>query len=102
MNPLTLHATNYRTFERLDVDLPSGCVAVVGPNGAGKSSILNLIDVALFAERGELAPLLTVGEEDLELTLTFEHAGELYRLSARSRMPTGSRSHARPPPRRRS
>lgn len=89
MNPLHLSAHGYRTFDTLDIDLPTGTVAVVGPNGAGKSSILNLIDVALFAERGELAPLLTVGEEEMEIALTFEHAGELYRVrrqySARGR-----------------
>lgn len=89
MNPLKITASNYRTFERLDVDLPSGCVAIIGENGAGKSSILNLVDVALFAGRGELPPLLTTGEEELCLELEFEHAGELYRVrrqfSARGR-----------------
>ena len=83
MNPLHLTASNYRTFECLDVDLPTGCVAVAGENGAGKSSILNAIDVALFAEKGELAPLLTTGEDELEICLEFEHAGELYRVRRR-------------------
>jgi energy-coupling factor transporter ATP-binding protein EcfA2 len=80
MNPLRMCATNYRTFADLDVELPAGCTAIIGPNGAGKSSVLNLVDVALFADRGELAALLTTDEERLELTLTFEHAGEVYRV----------------------
>jgi DNA repair exonuclease SbcCD ATPase subunit len=80
VNPRHLTATNYRTFPDLDIALPDGCVAVTGPNGAGKSSILNLVDIALFADRGELPPLLTSGEERLELQLEFEHAGELYRV----------------------
>lgn len=80
MNPLRVTATNYRTFERLDVEIPTGCIAVIGENGAGKSSIINLVDVALFAGRGELPGLLTTGEELLEISLEFEHAGELYRV----------------------
>jgi DNA repair exonuclease SbcCD ATPase subunit len=89
VNPLRVTASNYRTFERLDVTLPTGTVAIVGPNGAGKSSILNAVDVCLFADRGELPGLLTVGEDELELQLEFEHGGELYRVrrqfSARGR-----------------
>lgn len=80
MNPLRVQATNYRTFADLDVEIPVGCTAVIGPNGAGKSSILNVVDVALFADRGELPALLTTDEERLELALEFEHAGELYRV----------------------
>lgn len=93
MNPLRLSATNYRTFEQFDFEIPSGCTAIVGSNGAGKSSVLNLIDVCLFAgvlEPGkqpqpgrELAPLLTLGEDEMELTLEFEHARDLYRARRR-------------------
>lgn len=83
MNPLRLSATNYRTFERFDLEIPSGCTAIIGNNGAGKSSVLNLIDVCLFADRGELAPLLTQGEDEMELTLEFEHAHDLYRVRRR-------------------
>lgn len=83
MTPLRLSAICYRTFERLDLEIPSGCTAIVGPNGAGKSSVLNLIDVCLFADRGELAPLLTQGEDEMELTLEFEHDRELYRVRRR-------------------
>jgi exonuclease SbcC len=89
MNPLRLQMQNVRTFERLDLDFPSGCTAIVGANGAGKSTILNAVDVALFAGRGELPPLLTTGEEELALELTFEHGGDMYRVrrqfSARGR-----------------
>lgn len=89
MNPLAIRATNLRTFEQLDLELPSGCVVIGGANGAGKSTILNAIDVALFADRGELPALLSLGEEELQLELQFEHAGELYRVrrlfSARGR-----------------
>jgi exonuclease SbcC len=80
VNPLTLHATNVRTFAELDLAVPNGCVVIGGENGAGKSTILNLIDVALFAGRGELAPLLTLGEDELTVELRFEHGGELYRV----------------------
>lgn len=80
MNPLAIRATNVRTFESLDLDLPTGCIVIGGENGAGKSTILNAIDIALFAGRGELPPLLSLGEEELRLELTFEHGDELYRV----------------------
>jgi exonuclease SbcC len=83
VNPLRIRATNYRTFRHLEVELPDGCVAVLGENGAGKSSIVNVIDYALFgAESRSLAELLTDDgvATDLELELTFEHAGETYRV----------------------
>jgi DNA repair exonuclease SbcCD ATPase subunit len=80
MNPRRVTASNYRTFERLDLDLATGTSVIVGENGAGKSSIVNLIDVALFAGRGELAPLVTLGETSMEVVLEFEHDGELYRV----------------------
>jgi exonuclease SbcC len=80
VHPLILSLRNVRTFADLDLKLPQGCSAIVGPNGAGKSSLLSALDVALFADRGELASLLTKGEEHLEISLTFEHGGELYRV----------------------
>jgi exonuclease SbcC len=81
VNPLRIHATGYRTFARLDLDLPTGCVAIVGENGAGKSSIVNLIDLCLFGpESRTLADYVTLGENDLLVELEFEHAGEIYRV----------------------
>lgn len=80
MNPLRLWASGYRTFDELDLQIPDGCTAIVGPNGAGKSSILNVVDVVLFAERGELNDLLSTDHDALELGLEFEHAGETYRV----------------------
>lgn len=83
MNPLRIRARSYRTFEALDLDLPEGCVAVVGSNGAGKSSIVNVIDLALFGpETRSLGDYLTRGGADteMEIELTFEHGGELYRV----------------------
>lgn len=80
MNPTRLRLVNVGRWSDVDVDLPAGTVALVGENGQGKSTLLNAIDVALFAERGELNDLLTAGEDRLEIELTFEHAGELYRV----------------------
>ena len=82
MNPLSLRASNYRSFAELELDLSVGCTAIVGDNGAGKSSIVNVIDVALFGpETRTLADHLSDdGASELEIELTFEHAGELYRV----------------------
>jgi DNA repair exonuclease SbcCD ATPase subunit len=83
INPLRVRAQNYRSFAELDLELPVGVTAIVGPNGAGKSSILDAIDLALFADRGELARKLTRGEDTLWLELEFEHGGTVYRVRRR-------------------
>lgn len=84
MNPLSLHARNYRSFETLDVDLPDGCVAVLGENGYGKSSVVEAIEVALFGEcrTGRLPAQLTLGVTDEEMLIELEltHAHEHYRI----------------------
>lgn len=91
MNPLRLTAENYRSFERLDLDLPSGTVAIVGENGAGKSSIVNVVDLALFGPPSRnLGDYLSEDavDEALVLCLEFEHRGERYRVR-RSYSPKG-------------
>lgn len=83
MNPLRVRATNYRSFGRLDFELPAGVAAITGENGAGKSSLVNLIDLALFGPEGRSwAPYLTQGGDgtELEVELEFEHAGAVYRV----------------------
>jgi len=78
---LHLHAENYRSFQEIDFDFPSGACAIIGPNGAGKSTLLGAVDLALFCAKGELPPYLSedaVG--DLMVELTFEHGGETYRV----------------------
>lgn len=91
MKPLRLRATNFRTFPELDLELHGGLVGILGElrdapdgadsNGAGKSSILEAIDIALFGRRS-LAGFLTRGGDvtELMLELTFEHAGDTYRV----------------------
>lgn len=84
MNPTRLQLRNYRCFDELDLDLPTGCVAVLGANGAGKSSIVGAIELALFGpESRSLADALsdTAGvDDDLSVELEFDHAGEVYRV----------------------
>jgi len=68
-------------FADLDLDIPTGSLAIAGPNGSGKSTLLRAIDLALFADGSrDLAPCLAPWADRLEITLTFEHAGETYRV----------------------
>lgn len=91
MNPLSIHARNYRCFEQLDFELPDGCLAILGANGAGKSSIVNAIDLTIFGpESRSLADALSdQADDELLLELELEHAGARYRIrrtfSARGR-----------------
>jgi exonuclease SbcC len=81
VNPTRVHATNFRSYESLDLELPSGCVAIVGENGAGKSSLVSLVDLALFGPQSRsLADYVTEGEEDMEIGVEFEHRGDVYRV----------------------
>lgn len=100
MRPLRLRARNLRTFPDLDLTFDHGVVGILGElrdapegadsNGAGKSTLLEAIDIALFGRRS-LAGYLTRGGDvdELMVELTFEHAGETYRVrrtySARGR-----------------
>lgn len=100
MTPLRLRAENFRTFGSLDIEFERGLIGILGElrdappgadsNGAGKSSLLEAIDICLFGRRS-LAGFLTRGgvADSMMLELTFEHAGELYRVrrtySARGR-----------------
>jgi len=91
VKPLRLRATNFRTYETIDQTFEGGLMVILGnvvdapdgidSNGAGKSSILEAIDIALFGRRS-LQPFLTRGGDvtELMLELTFEHAGETYRV----------------------
>lgn len=83
INPLRIWASGYRAFDELPpLDIPLGCTGIVGSNGAGKSSLVNVIDIALFAEPGELGgdDVLSTDHDQLEVGLEFEHAGETYRV----------------------
>jgi DNA replication and repair protein RecF len=39
-----LSLTDFRSYERLEVDLPAGTAAFVGPNGQGKTNLVEAID----------------------------------------------------------
>lgn len=81
MKPLRLEITNVGRFPHAELDFQDGCVALVGPNGAGKSTLLGSIEAALFADgTRDLAPMLGPHGDRMEIVLTFEHAGEVYRV----------------------
>lgn len=59
MRLVSLSVRQWRSFERLDLDLPDGLIAVRGDNGAGKTTIAEAIGWAFF---GRLRPGAKVGE----------------------------------------
>ena len=43
MRVVAVRGTQFRCYERLELDLPAGLVALVGPNGAGKTALIEMI-----------------------------------------------------------
>lgn len=81
MNIRSVTAVDFRSYPLLDVEFPLGATAIVGENGAGKSSIIQAIDFALFAGRGEGARLVRRGVVDMSVAVVVEHAGEVYSIA---------------------
>ena len=81
MKPLRLTARGYRSFADLDYAFVDGATAVVGSNGAGKSSLIGAVEIALFGPRSRsLEPLVREGQNEMQLTLEFEHGDDVYRV----------------------
>ncbi len=81
MKPIRLTARSFRSFADLDYVFAEGATAVTGSNGAGKSTLIGAVEIALFGPRSRsLEPLVREGEEDMQLCLEFEHAGETFRV----------------------
>jgi exonuclease SbcC len=83
MKLLRLQAQNFRSFERLDLDLNvDGLIAVVGDNGAGKSTIFAAVEWGLYGLRGRGAlPVRRDGAPDDEecwVEVDFEVGGRAY------------------------
>ena len=84
MIPLELDVKNflaYRDPGPLHFDgIRIACLA--GPNGAGKSSLLDAITWALWGKARTNAPddLIHQGQENMSVSLTFEHTGMRYRV----------------------
>jgi DNA repair protein SbcC/Rad50 len=83
MKLLRLQAQNFRSFQRLDLDLNAdGLVAVVGDNGAGKSTIFAAVEWGLYGLRGRGAlPVRrddAPAEQDCWVEVHFEVGGRAY------------------------
>jgi len=83
MKLLRLQALNFRSFERLDLDLNvDGLIAVVGDNGAGKSTIFAAVEWGLYGLRGRGAlPVRRDGspdDQDCWVEVHFEVGGRAY------------------------
>jgi len=80
---LRLQAQNFRSFERLDLDLNvDGLIAVVGDNGAGKSTIFAAVEWGLYGLRGRGAlPVRrddAPDDQDCWVEVHFEVGGRAY------------------------
>lgn len=80
MRLVRLEAENFRSHERLALDLSALSTAVViGPNGAGKSSLLAAMEFALFG--GKADNLLSYGASRGGVRLVLERDGKLVEVA---------------------
>jgi exonuclease SbcC len=75
-----LELENFRSYEKLDLDLAAlTSAAIVGPNGAGKSTLLTAIDYALYG--GHADELLARSERRGGVTLTLSGDDGTWRVA---------------------
>ena len=48
MRAVAVRGTEFRCYQRVEVELPPGLVGVVGPNGAGKTALIEMIHFGLL------------------------------------------------------
>ena len=80
MRLVRLEAENFRSHEKLSLDLGAlSSAVIVGPNGAGKSSLLAAVEFALFGGKGDA--LLSYGAGRGGVRLALERDGRLVEVA---------------------
>lgn len=98
MQATSLELTNFRCFAALQLDLPTGLIAVVGPNASGKTTLLEALFVA-SAGRSPRASrdteLISWGAQHTRLEARFERDdGRTLRVAFHlEAAPSGPRKH---------
>ncbi|WP_435153869.1 DNA double-strand break repair ATPase Rad50 [Haladaptatus sp. DFWS20] len=83
-----IRLSNFKCYEDADLRLDAGVTIIHGLNGSGKSSLLEACFFALYGARAldrTLEDVVTIGAEDAEVELWFEHAGGDYHIHRRIR-----------------
>jgi exonuclease SbcC len=81
-----LSLRNIRSYERAELDLPSGTTLIAGDVGAGKTSLLYAVEMALFGFAAVDAPfLIRHGAVHADVTVTLAGHGHTYEVGRRFR-----------------
>ncbi|MCM2257493.1 MAG: SMC family ATPase [Vicinamibacteria bacterium] len=90
MRPLALRIENLTAFRGVHGPLSFDGLdlfAIAGPTGAGKSSLLDAMLLALYGEvprtGNQLKELISLGKDQLSVSLDFVRGGEAYRVTRR-------------------
>ena len=76
---------NFKCYADADLEFSTGVSVIHGPNGSGKSSLLEACFFALYGSKAlptgtTLDDVITIGEDECEVTLAFTHSGSAYRV----------------------
>ena len=93
-----IELAHYRCFDAVELSLEPGVTVIHGANGAGKTTLLESVLFGLYGSSAladaTLADVVTRGEEEALVALSFVHEGEDYHLE-RELSVTGERATTR-------
>jgi len=80
----SLSLRNFKCYGEAELGLENGVTVVHGVNGSGKSTLLEGVFFALYGSKAlddrTLGDVITTGEDETEVELSFTHAGVDYHI----------------------
>lgn len=89
MRLLSIDITNFRVIRHARFQFSDSLTGIIGPNGAGKSSLIEAVAWSLYGNRvarsgkDEIKATFAPADENCEVALGFDIAGEHYRIVRR-------------------
>lgn len=90
MQLIKLDLNNFRCFDTFSCDFSPGLNLLVGPNGSGKTTILEALNMMLYAKQlsSSRASFIRPSSDSAELSLLFSHDGVEYVINKKLKQST--------------